>query len=114
MVVTVLNYRRSWSPAPASCTDGQTEAQSGEGLCPGGTVSLGRVEPFWQGHQGQIQGLEGGKEAAEGGVRETGGREGVREEGGKPQLPTPHTPLQQGGRLREPETAVCSEKCLSH
>lgn len=35
----------------------------------------------------------------------------MREEGGKPQ----HSPvLQERGWLREPETAVCSEKCLSH
>lgn len=36
-----------------------------------------------------MQGLGGGKEAAEGGVQGTGGREEEKEEGGKPQRP-PH------------------------
>lgn len=95
---------------PFSPADGESEAQSGEGTCPGGPVSLSRVETSWQCDQGEIQGLGRGQEAQEGGVEGTGGREGAREEGGKPQPP----PLQQGGGMTEPETAVCSEKCLSH
>lgn len=51
-----------------------------------------------------------GKEAAEGGVKGTGGREGGRRVGNH-SIPTPSSGV---AYLREPETAVCSEKCLSH
>lgn len=60
-------------------------------------VGLGRVGTSRQCYQGEMQGLGAGKEAAEGGVPGTGGREGEREEGGKPL----HLPLPAAGRRAE-------------
>lgn len=87
-----MNDGRSWSPAPSGCTDGETETQSQEGACPGGTVSESGPNRDMLAELPESEvGAGAGKKAAEGGVKGTGGGRGRRRVGtcSTPSSPAP-------------------------